>query len=154
MKLFRLLASLLTLMLLHPKDASGQPSAAGGGDAERLHGHWTLTRLTDEGVEHPLGSAGTVLHFAPGDGMDGRAAVNDYVGQYAADPAGGLRWLTSTRSTRRGGPAELLRLESAYLHALSIVTRWDIVSDGSELHLSTADGKTVLAFRRQANPPS
>jgi heat shock protein HslJ len=123
--------------------ACGTPGSGGSVD-----GSWDLVSGTVDGQPLPMvDSAPITLVFEP-DGLGGRAACNQYFGDYEVD--GDSVTITGLGQTEMGCDPAVMDSEAAYLAALARVDT--VEADGDSLTL-TGDG-VELSFERSAPIPT
>lgn len=107
--------------------------------------NWTLTRLTSAGqtLELDLSQPVTLAIGEKGQ-ISGSAGCNSYGGEFKFKANGSLE----------AGPVEMtamwcnsgMEVESAFGHALTVVTRYEL--SGNSLTLSSQEGQYLLVFTR------
>lgn len=108
---------------------------------------WRLTEIVGTSVPVAAGRRGPHLQFDPEKKrVTGYSGVNIFSGGYDATDSR-LR-MSQMASTRRAGPPELMKLETAFLKALSATRTYRV--DGDKLELLDSSGRTVARFEGQA----
>lgn len=119
----------------------GQQLNGCGGSPERLlqGAQWQVTRLGDQSVD---ASDQLSLHFFTNGQVSGRAACNQYGGEYRLDGEG--LGISRVITTKMACPAPIMDREQQFLGVLAQVRGFDIGDDG-ELHLLGSDGDLLRA---------
>lgn len=119
-----------------------QETVLEAGAAEALTGReWTVSAINGAGV---IEDAAPTIAFLP-NGVTGVSGCNRFNGGYEADDASlSFGALATTRMACAG---DRMDQERAFLTLLSRITRYETSEDGSELTLTTDDGRTITASR-------
>jgi putative lipoprotein len=140
--------ALAGLVALSLAGCAGMESAPDSESAALLaKTHWQLTEVEGMPVPVEAGWREPNLQFdSEKKRVTGYSGVNIFSGGYAATGSG-LR-MTQMASTRRAGPPELMKLETAFLKALSATRSYRV--NGDTLELLDSDGRVLARFEGQA----
>lgn len=108
--------------------------------------HWKL--MEAEGVPAPTSSGSREPHIrfdSEKKRVTGYSGVNNFFGGY--EISGEALRMPRLASTRRAGPPELMKLESAFLTALAATTSYHITGD--KLELLDSSGRALARFQAQ-----
>ena len=136
-------------MALSLLGCAGMESAADSGSAALLETtHWQLTEVAGMSVSVAPGPREPNLQFDPEKKrVTGYSGVNIFSGGYDATDSR-LR-MSKMASTRRAGPPELMKLETAFMKALSLTRAYRV--SGDTLELLDSGGRVLARFEGQAN---
>jgi putative lipoprotein len=129
---------------------AGMESAPGSESAVLLEKTpWRLMEVDGMSVPVAAGQREPNVQFDPEKKrVTGYSGVNIFSGGYDATDSR-LR-MTQMASTRRAGPPELMKLETAFLKALSATRSYRV--SGDKLELLDSGGRTVARFEGQKSP--
>jgi putative lipoprotein len=139
------LASLMALNLAGCADIESAPDS--GSAALLAKTRWQLTEVEDMSMPVAAGRQAPHIQFDPEKKrVTGYSGVNIFSGGYAA--TGSQLRMSQMASTRRAGPPELMRLETAFLKALSATRTYRF--SGDTLELLDSSGRILARFEGQA----
>ena len=109
---------------------------------------WQLQSWRVDGAERALVPGSQIeVSFDPGGKVAGNGSVNRFSGDFRFDQNGRLVWPASGFAvTKMAGPPDLMQQERMFLQTLRRMR--DFRSEGPQLILESASGKTVLTFAR------
>jgi len=136
-------------MALSLAGCAGMESDTGSAGAGPLYKtYWRLAEVEGMSVPAGAGRREPNLQFDPEKKrVTGYSGVNIFSGGYDATDSR-LR-MSQMASTRRAGPPELMKLETALLKALSATRSYRV--SGDKLELIDSGGRTVARFEGQAS---
>jgi putative lipoprotein len=115
--------------------------------SDLIDSQWIPTELNGQPALQFAGSPGLELCFSRTHQVDGFGGCNRFFGSYECD--GDALTLGPLGSTRRFGPAELMKQESTLLAALQRVTAYRLSGD----NLLLLSGEQVVLRCRLGGPP-
>jgi heat shock protein HslJ len=140
------LAGAMTLSLAGCAGMETESGSRSAGPLEKTY--WRLAEVEGMSVPVAAGRREPNLQFDPEKKrVTGYSGVNIFSGGY--DTTGGGLRMTQMASTRRAGPPELMKLETALLKALSATRSYRV--SGDKLELIDSGGRTVARFEGQAS---